>query len=246
MLAIHRFYTSVRGPGLVVDHAEIVGHLIQFFARDVFDYFPKDEETLYCLAASVTAHGIPAALLMDRVLPLLHELLLSGLSPARALENANTIILSYAPVNEGDQSDLSPFVSVFIGAFSGRDGAFTWASAGKPPPYRLFAGQAESLPWSGDFPLGVRGGISYSDHTDRLRPGEMLFFCGNRLTGLSSPAGEVFGEDRLLSLLKSSTGSPARLAESVLSASLAYTESESPPDDLAILALRWLGGGRPE
>jgi sigma-B regulation protein RsbU (phosphoserine phosphatase) len=212
-------------------------------AHDVFDYFAPDAETLYCLTASVTAHGIPAALLMDRVLPLLHELLLGGMPPAQALENANTIILSYAPIDKSDRKDLSPFVSVFISAISAKDGKLVWASAGKPPPYLVFAGKAQALPWSGDFPLGVQGGIVYHNHKSTLKPGETLVLCGSKLTGLSSPGGEAFGEERLLALLRSSTGNPAQLVASVLSACLAYTGSETPPEDIALLALRWLGGG---
>lgn len=214
------------------------GHI----ARDVFDYFSRGAETLYCITASVTAHGIPAALLMDRVLPLLHELLLSGMPPADALKNANTIIFSYAPI---DKKDLSPFVSVFAGALSAKDGTLLWASAGKPPPYRAFAGRAEALPWSGDFPLGVKRDAAYRNHTAALKPGETLLLCGNRLPTMLSPAGEAFGESRLLALLEASTGTPGQLLESIRAACLAHAGSETPPEDIALLAVRWLGGRRP-
>ncbi len=213
------------------------GHI----AHEAFDYFSREEgtgETLYCVTASVTAHGIPAALLMDRVLPLLHELLVSGMSPAEALENANTIILSYAPI---DKKGLSPFVSVFVGALFAQDGTILWASAGKPPPYRIFIGSTASLPWSGDFPLGVQGESVYTNHTTTLRPGETLLLCGGRLTALLSPDGEAFGEERLLSLLTAATGTPAQLIESIRSACFAHVGSETPPEDIALVAVRWKG-----
>ena len=211
------------------------GHI----ARDVLDYFTEDGDALYCITASVTAHGIPAALLMDRVVPLLHELLLSGASPAEALQNANVIIHSYAPI---DKTDLSPFVSVFIGMLSAQDGTLTWASAGKNPPYRVFAGKAAALPWSGDLPMGVKKDAAYRNQTMSLRPGETLFLCGARLIAMPSPAGGEFGEERLLSLLRASTGTPARLLEMIHAACLEHTGGTAPPDDIALLAVRWRGG----
>ncbi|MDL2267090.1 SpoIIE family protein phosphatase [Desulfovibrio sp. OttesenSCG-928-G15] len=210
------------------------GHI----AQDILDCFPQNPDTLCLVAASVTAHGVPAALLMDRVIPLLRELLVHGASPAEALKNANIIIHSYAPI---DKTEISAFVSVFIGALRATDGVLTWAGAGKNPPYRVFAGTAEALPWSGDLPLGVKRNAAYQNQTLALRPGETLFLCGGRLLAMPSPLGTVFGEDRLLSLLKAFTGTPAKLLETVLADCLAHTQSETPPEDIAVLAARWLG-----
>lgn len=208
-------------------------------ARDILDYFSVGPDTLCCIMASVTAQGIPAALLMDRVMPLLHELLSSGASPADALENTNIILHSYTSM---DKTEMSPFVSVFIGMLCAKDGTLVWACAGKNPPYRVFAGKAEALPWSGAFPLGVMREAVYHNQSATFSPGESLFVCGTRLLAMPSPSGAIFGEDHVLSLLRNSTGTPARLLGTIHAACLAHIGSGTPPDDIAMLAVRWLGG----
>lgn len=211
-------------------------------ANEALDSFVKDTDTLCCITASATAHGIPAALLLARVLPLLRELLLSGASPAEALENANIILHSYAPI---DKTEMSPFVSVFIGLFSAHEGTFLWAGAGKNPPYRIVAGKAVALPWSGDLPLGVKQDAVYQNQRMTLTAGETLFVCGARLPAMLSPSGRAFGEERLLSLLEASPKPPDRLLEDIHAACRAHTQSETPSEDIALLAVRWLGGRRP-
>lgn len=210
------------------------GHI----THEVLDYFSKDQETLCFITAGVTAHGIPAALLMDRLIPLLHEQLLNGADPAEALENANIIIHSYAPI---DKTDLSPFVSVCLGAISAKDGRLIWASAGKNPPYRILAGQSQALPWSGDLPLGVKPDAAYHNQTAELQPGETLFFCGVRLLAMLSPTGLAFGEERLEALLGAAAQSPGELITSVHAACLAHARRDTPPEDLALMAIAWLG-----
>ena len=208
---------------------------------EITDCFFRTPDVLCCIMGSVAARGVPAALLMDRVIPLLHELLLSGLSPGQALENANSIIDSYGTL---DKSDLSPLVRVFLGALRRRDGVFTWACAGKNPPYRIFAGKVTQLNWSGDLPLGAKSDARYRNQETRLSPGETVFLCSERLTAVPDACGGMYGENRLLALLSAHTGDPGQMLRDVHESVLAHAGGERLTTDVAMLALRWLGSMR--
>lgn len=213
-----------------------------------FDCFFRSEDEISCVLASVSARGVPAALLLDRVVPLLHELLLAGLSPARALENANHILTSYSPL---DKSAVSPLASVCIGTLHKRIGRMVWACAGKTPPYRIFAGKAVSLPPSGDLPLGATAKAEYHDYDLQMVPGETLFTCSDRLLAIPNKTGSLFGETTLAPLLAAFTGKETELPECVYQSAMEYAglvnadHRSAPgvtlPEDIALAALCWHG-----
>ncbi|MDL2271515.1 SpoIIE family protein phosphatase [Desulfovibrio sp. OttesenSCG-928-I05] len=225
----------------------------------MFDCFFRSEDEISCVLASVSARGVPAALLLDRVVPLLHELLLAGLSPARALENANHILTSYSPL---DKSAVSPLASVYIGTLHKRTGRMVWACAGKTPPCRIFAGKAVPLPPSGGLPLGATSTAEYHDYELHLLPGETLFACSDRLLAIPDKAGSLFGETMLAPLLAAFMGKQEELPEFIYTAAMEYagitdpspvprSDPDSPPgnaapgvtlpEDIALTALCWHG-----
>ena len=59
---------------------------------DMYDYFFQTPQQLCCIMGNAAAHGVPAALLTGRVIPLLHELLLTGLGLGKALEYINSVL----------------------------------------------------------------------------------------------------------------------------------------------------------
>jgi sigma-B regulation protein RsbU (phosphoserine phosphatase) len=204
---------------------------------DMYDCFfvspDHDPESICCLMGTVAARGIPAALLMGRVMPLLHEAVLSGLSPAAALENANTLLTGYSSAGE----DESLFVTMFIGIFDTRDGSMLWASAGQRPP---FSSSGETFPWSGDIPLGVVPGARYLQQRHVFTPGSALLFCNERLLALRSPDGRMFGEAAILAMLAEHGNDPDALLEKLREKLLEHCGGEM-DEDAAILAVRWTG-----
>ena len=92
-----------------------------------------------------------------------------------------------------------------------RDGTFTWASAGHPPPLPCpepegegFASDAVRPPaWPGELVLGVRDGQRYSTFQTRLAPGQSLLLYTDGADEAQAPpasgnaGGELYGEARL-------------------------------------------------
>ncbi len=220
--------TLPSAPGL--DVAARV-HTAREVCGDMYDCFFLTPRRIGCVMGNVAERGVPAALLTGRVFPLLHELLLSGLSPGRALENVNRAL---SPQSDGDVS----FISVFAGILHLDDGTFRWASAGQLPPFRRFEGRVGQLPWSGNVPLGIRASEQYEEQETRLCSGESLLFASQRLLSVPDPSGRAYGEDALRAFLAAADGPPEKLLHGLLENVRAHAGGP-PRDDLVLFAVRW-------
>lgn len=200
---------------------------------DMYDYFFQEPRRLCCVMGNAAAHGVPAALLANRIIPLLHELLLSGLSPGEALENSNRVL---GPATSHEHH----IVSVIVGILDLESGLFRWASAGHTPPFRSLGQEVDQLEWTGNMPLGIRDTETYPEHEVVLRPGETLLFVGQRLLSVQDAPGRGYGEQALRRFLAGNTDAPTELVRA-LYARLRHHAGQPPQEDLTFFAVRWRG-----
>jgi len=200
---------------------------------DMYDYFFQTPQQLCCIMGNAAAHGVPAALLTGRVIPLLHELLLTGLGLGKALEYINSVL-------GASQSGEMHMVSVLVGSLNVDDGVFRWACAGQSPPFRCLGPEVEQLAWTGNMPLGIREKEQYQEHETRLRPGETLLFAGPRLLSVRDAQGNAYGEHALRAFLASNDKPPQALASALFKSLCAHADGQ-PQEDLTFFALRWTG-----
>lgn len=208
-------------------------HMAGEVCGDMYDYFFQEPQRLHCIMGNAAAHGVPAALLTGRVIPLLHELLLSGFGPGKALEYINRVL-------GASHSGELHMVSVFSGSLNVKDGLFRWACAGQSPPFRCLAHEVEQLEWTGNMPLGISEKECYQEHETRLRPGETLFFAGPRLLSLQNARGTAYGEHALRAFLAANDCPPLELTRALF-ANLCEHVGGPPLEDLTFFALRWKG-----
>jgi len=219
-------------PDARVEIAPFV-HMAGEVCGDMYDYFFQSPRQLCCIMGNAVAHGVPAALLTGRVIPLLHELLLSGFGPGKALEYINRVL-------GASHSGELHMVSVFSGSLNVENGLFRWACAGQSPPFRCFGHDVEQLEWTGNIPLGINESECYHEYETRLRPGETLFFAGPRLLSVQDEQGTTYGEQALRAFLADNNRSPNALVRELFSA--LCTHAGGPPqEDLTFFALRWKG-----
>ncbi|TCJ14808.1 PAS domain-containing protein [Rubrobacter taiwanensis] len=112
------------------------------------------------------------------------------------------------------------------------------ARGGHPAPLLLRSGGAvESLSPPGKL-LGVMPRVALEEETVRLLPGDAAVFYTDGLAEARTTDGSVFGEERLLKLVRSCRGLPAReIAGRLREAALKHSGG-NPRDDLAVLVLR--------
>ena len=213
-------------------------HVTRAVCGDMYDVFFRSAHSLCCVLGDVASRGVPASLLMGRVMPLLRELLLSGMPPSTALETVNKTLCA------GEKNAAVDFIGAIAGVLDIRNGHFTWAGAGQPPPLRFNAASVLELPWSENMPLGIRREARYRTLAMRLQNEEGLFFASDGLHSAQSRNGGLYGEKRLAEALRRfASESPKRDCQSLLQAMhedvLAYAAPEGSQDDIAMLAVRW-------
>jgi sigma-B regulation protein RsbU (phosphoserine phosphatase) len=132
------------------------------------------------------------------------------------------------------------FVTAVYGVLSLESGELTYANAGHNPP--IWRGgakrQLESLRRTGAA-LGVIEDVPMEERTIPLGPGDFLLLYTDGLTEAFSPEDEIYGEERLQQLLKTTKMRSARGVLDAIEASVNRFMGPIPAaDDLTMLAVR--------
>ncbi|MDR2075885.1 MAG: SpoIIE family protein phosphatase [Desulfovibrio sp.] len=223
----------------------------------LYDAFFRSGRSLCCILVDVVAQGIPAALFMGRVMPLLRETLLAGSFPGQALETVNNIL------HIGKEAVEAPvFAHILAGTLDSVSGVFSWAGAGPSLPVLVRGGRATAMNSARNDPLGMRPRSSFPGQSLRLLPGDMLFLSTEGLGLARPPDGVPYREARLLSFLSaraeagrrqiSGTGEDPRegfawgeaLLRAVLEDVARCAAPDEPREDAALMLIHWKGSRR--
>jgi phosphoserine phosphatase RsbU/P len=206
---------------------------------DFFDAYPilegGDARRLGFVIADVSGKGISAALLMAFVRPLMRAALDRTARPADALERTNRILV--------DERRTGLFVTALCGVVDLATGIVLFANAGHELPI-LVPGDGSpirSLPGSGPL-LGAFGRLEVDDVRLELRPNDALILYTDGITDALNPAGERYGERRLLDTTRRArTGSAAEICRGIVGSVTRFQAGAPEADDLALLIVRRLG-----
>lgn len=192
------------------------------------------------MIADVSGKGLPAALLMAFVRPVMRSALDRSGDPVEALERMNHILVVERPTGL--------FVTVLAGVLALDSGRFTFANGGHEPPLLLAADDSEPRWAPGGGPLlGVFDRLAIQPETADIRPGESLVLYTDGITDAASPTGERFGDARFMAALagvlpagsrEAATPPGADACRNVIHAVLEFQGDADPADDLALLILR--------
>ena len=214
-------------------------HAAMFTAREVggdfYDFYFVDEDTLAFLIADVSGKGIPAAMFMMQSKTLLKSCAESGMSVEQVFTAANEKLC------EGN--DAGMFVTAWMGLLNVRTGQLSFANAGHNPPLLKRAdGSYEYLKTKGGFVLAGMEGIRYRRNELQLNPGDTLFLYTDGVTEATDAGENLYGEERLLSLLRSQHSASAKaVCEAVKADVDAFAGEAEQFDDITMLCLHYTG-----
>lgn len=203
---------------------------------DFYDFFFPEADRFCVFIGDVSGKGVPAALLMARAMTLLRTRAQSSDPPERILTRVNEDLL------EGNEDCM--FATVFLALLDLDTGEMAYASGGHNPPILRRADErADYLEGPGGPALGLVPGGRFTAHRRRLGPGDTLILYTDGITEARNPAGEMFGEERLLSAAGRNGAKPPegpRLnLDRLRGAVREYAEGILPEDDLTLLVLQY-------
>jgi serine phosphatase RsbU (regulator of sigma subunit) len=208
-------------------------HPTRYVGGDFYDFRQLDSGAWMGVLADVSGKGMPAALLSSMVLGALSmEFQPAAEQPtAQAPEVLNRINRLLC-----EKSLDFQFVTLFL-FLLGPDGAGQFISAGHNPAYlfRSATGKIERLV-SDLYVLGMFDFATYQSSPLQLSQGDILVVYSDGLTDAENPQGEMFGETRLLTLMRQEAplGSTA-LVPRLLKAIEEFTQGMLQTDDITFV-----------
>ena len=228
------FYADARfSLQALIEPAKLVG-------GDLYDFFKLDGDRLFFMVGDVAGKGLPASIFMA-VSKALYK------STALRMEHGADIgeVMRAANAEIARDNPEMLFVTVFAGILDLRTGELNWCNAGHDPPFCLRPGQNAPVKVEGDAgpPLCVIEGYAYLPENYRLLPGEALCLFTDGVTEAMNAGDELYGKQRLFTVLKSSFGATdaIQIVNAVRDDVRAFVKDMERSDDLTILALRWNG-----
>ncbi len=197
---------------------------------DFFDYLDLDDGSLGIALADVSGKGAPAALLTAVVQGMFTiEATYAG-GPAGTIGKINRALKR--------RTVESKFVTMFYGMLS-PDGAFAYCNGGHNAPVLLRRGAVSRLETGGTI-LGMFEDAAYDQEALTLDPGDTLVVFSDGISEAQNPAGEDYGEDRLIGCLEANRGAPpVEMREALLASVRAFVSGATPSDDMTVLVLRY-------
>jgi serine phosphatase RsbU (regulator of sigma subunit) len=208
---------------------------------DLYDFFKLDGDRLFFMVGDVAGKGLPASIFMA-VSKALYK------SAALRMEKGAGIgeVMRAANAEIARDNPEMLFVTVFAGILDLGSGELNWCNAGHDAPLCLRPGQKIPARLEGDSgpPLCVIEGYPYLPENYRLLPGEALCLFTDGVTEAMNAGDELYGRQRLFSVLKASFGATdaMQLVNAVRDDVRDFVRDTERSDDLTILALRWKGG----
>jgi serine phosphatase RsbU (regulator of sigma subunit) len=202
-------------------------------AGDYYDFIPCPDGRLGVVVGDVTGHGIGPAMVMTGARSALRTLF-----EEKELDEAAIL----ARMNKRLHQDLGDgrFMSMLVGRLDRSRRVLTYANAGQTPPFLVHAnGESKCLAGTG-LALGIEKDVTYRvQPAVELERGDLLAIVTDGVIEARNAAGEFFGNDRLVELLKRQRDASARaVAEAIRAAVAGFTGTEQLEDDLTLVVLR--------
>ena len=200
---------------------------------DFFDYLELGDDRLGVALGDVSGKGAPAALLTAAV---------QGMFTVEAGDPAGPAG-TLGQINRGlkRRNIESKFVTMFFGVLS-RDGLLTYCNGGHNPPVLLRRDGIARLE-TGGMVLGMFDFASFDQDTLALEPGDTLVVFSDGISEAQNPAGDEYGDARLIACLEANrNAAPAAMREALLASARTFASGATQSDDMTVIIVRY---GRP-
>lgn len=206
---------------------------------DLYDFALIDDDHLFFMVGDVSGKGVQAALFMAIAKALYKSNVLRGrVAIDQVMREAN------AEISRENAANF--FVTVVAGVLDLRSGRLELSNAGHDAPLLIRAGTSvRRLDGEGGPPLCVVDDFPYGADPHRLEPGDALVLVTDGVTEAHNREQALYGMTRAEAALarQPPDATPRQLVDALYADIMAFADGTPPSDDIAILALRYRGGG---
>lgn len=198
---------------------------------DYYDFIPvQSGDFAFCLG-DVSGKGMPAALLMSNLQAAIRSLTMRQVSIPECLALANNHIFH--------NSTPEKFVTFFYASLNTRRHRLAYANAGHNHPLLIHPEGSHRTLETGGLTLGCMEGVNYEEETFVFSPGERLVIYSDGISEAMNAAGDEFGEERLLQVVKGYPGrSSADMLNTVFQHVEMFTGNVPQMDDMTLVVIQ--------
>jgi serine phosphatase RsbU (regulator of sigma subunit) len=198
---------------------------------DCYDVIDVGDGRLAVTIGDVSGKGTPAAILMANVQAAVRALSESGVPAAQLIARVNRLVHTF--------TEDSAFITFFYCVLDTRTGDLCYVNAGHNPPSVLRADGGKELLDRGGLVIGIMPGAEYEEGHTVLRPGDDLVLYTDGITEAANVDDEMFGEERLETLLLEHRHRSAReIEEHVYSGIRDFVGAAAQSDDLTMVVVK--------
>lgn len=193
---------------------------------DFYDFVSTPQRPFVFAVGDVTGKGIGAALVMAMTRTALHSKarFAPDPSPALILRRANEDL--YA-----DLTEVSMFVTAFVGQYDPHRNQFCFANAGHAPVMVCHRGEPARLLEADAPPMGVLPENLGFNHAIPFGPGDVLVAATDGFSEASDVDGAMFGIERLMAVVEAHADQPAHAIADAIFATVQQFGRGHPQDD---------------
>lgn len=203
---------------------------------DFYDFFLVDEDHFCFCVGDVSGKGVPAALFMAVTKTLIKSRATNDLSPASIMTHVNDELAF--------KNDSAMFVTLWLAILDLQTGRFQYCNAGHNPPYLRKDGDGTlvRLDKRHGPVVGAMEGMAYGEDEADMETDDVIFLYTDGVTEAMDPAGDLYEESRLVSLLGSAE---YKSVEEMVKASAddvwRFQAEADQADDVTVLAVHYHG-----
>ena len=200
---------------------------------DTYDFMVLPDGRWLLLVADASGHGIGPALVVAETRAMLRAVSCQGREIPDVLGTVNDLL--------NEDLDEGRFVTCFVGVLDPLAAELTYAAAGHGPMlfYDRRRDHFDQVPAT-QMPLGIMPELDYSELlTRRFAPGDFAAITTDGFFEARNAAGEMFGIDRMIDLLRRHRDLPAaEMIDRLHQAVLDFTNHQPQDDDLTAIVIR--------
>jgi phosphoserine phosphatase RsbU/P len=179
-------------PGFEVASINIPAKIV---GGDLLDFVKLLDDHYGFLVADASGNGIPSALLMTGFRALFRGLLQNDINIRSVFRQVNQQLFESTAAHQ--------FVSAFYAALDATTGRLIYVNGGNVPPLLVRPDQPTRRLDMGGPVLGVLPSASYHEDSVVLRHGDVMVCYSDGVSEAENPAGDMFGEERIIQLVES-------------------------------------------